>query len=178
MTTSSSFFSSSVLNIPISKTNFLIIQSPKISSLDYPFPKIKIPPRKLVSPPLKSSSDSSTIAEAAETSSNSVKSTNSDNNNNSIDGVYDEKAAEALGKIGARVRVKVPLKVYHVPKVPEVELTGKIGFLKQYVAVHKGKRISANLPYKVEFVEENIGGKKGPVKFFAHLKEEEFEYLN
>ncbi|XP_030548392.1 ferredoxin-thioredoxin reductase, variable chain, chloroplastic [Rhodamnia argentea] len=78
-------------------------------------------------------------------------------------------------RIGARVRVKVPLKVYHVPRVPEVDLTGMEGELKQYVAVFKGKRISANLPFKVQFVKEIEG--RGPVKFFAHLKEDEFEYV-
>ncbi|CAK9187444.1 unnamed protein product [Ilex paraguariensis] len=85
----------------------------------------------------------------------------------------DDKAA-VEAKIGSRVRVKVPLKVYHVPKVPEFELTGMIGVLKQYVGVWKGKRISANFPYKIEFVTE-IEGRKGPVKFFAHLREDEFE---
>ncbi|XP_010067051.2 ferredoxin-thioredoxin reductase, variable chain, chloroplastic [Eucalyptus grandis] len=78
-------------------------------------------------------------------------------------------------RIGARVRVTVPLKVYHVPRVPEVDLTGMEGELKQYVAEFKGKRISANLPFKVQFVKEIEG--RGPVKFFAHLKEDEFEYV-
>ncbi|XP_052191762.1 ferredoxin-thioredoxin reductase, variable chain-like [Diospyros lotus] len=86
----------------------------------------------------------------------------------------EEKAAE--GKIGARVRVKVPLKVYHVPKVPEMDLCGMEGVLKHYVGVWKGKRISANLPYKVQFITEVEG--RGPVKFFAHIKEDEFEYLD
>lgn len=79
-------------------------------------------------------------------------------------------------KIGARVRVKVPLKVYHIPRVPEVDLTGMEGVLKQYVVDFKGKKISANLPYKVEFNTEIEG--RGRVKFFAHLKEDEFEYLD
>ncbi|KAF2312326.1 hypothetical protein GH714_034253 [Hevea brasiliensis] len=87
----------------------------------------------------------------------------------------EEEGEETDKKIGARVRVKVPLKVYHVPRVPEVDLTGKEGHLKQYVALWKGKRISANLPYKVEFVVDIEG--RGPVKFFAHLKEDEFDYL-
>ncbi|KAB1201517.1 Ferredoxin-thioredoxin reductase, variable chain [Morella rubra] len=78
-------------------------------------------------------------------------------------------------KIGARVRVKVPLKVYHVPRVPEVDLTGMEGELKHFVGLWKGKSISANMPYKVEFVTEIQG--RGPVKFFGHLKEDEFEYL-
>ncbi|KAL6981186.1 hypothetical protein U1Q18_022817 [Sarracenia purpurea var. burkii] len=88
----------------------------------------------------------------------------------------DEKDAAAGAKIGARVRVKVPLKVYHVPRVAEIDLSGKEGTLKQYVAVWKGKRISANLPFKVGFVADVEG--RGPVKFFAHLKEDEFEYLD
>lgn len=79
-------------------------------------------------------------------------------------------------KIGARVRVKVPLKVYHVPRVPEIDLTGLEGVMKQYVGLWKGKRISANLPYKVEFIKEIEG--RGRVKFFTHLKKDEFEYLD
>jgi len=82
-------------------------------------------------------------------------------------------------KIGARVRVKVPLKVYHVPKVPEVDLTGREGQIKQNVTFWKdNKRISANLPYKVEFVAEDIQGPRGPLKFVAHLKDDEFEFLS
>ncbi|KAF5444440.1 hypothetical protein F2P56_033571 [Juglans regia] len=85
------------------------------------------------------------------------------------------RASSEEAKIGARVRVKVPLKVHHVPRLPEVDLTGMEGELKQYVGLWKGRRISANLPYKVEFLTEIQG--RGPVKFFAHLKEDEFEYL-
>ena len=79
-------------------------------------------------------------------------------------------------KVGARVKVKAPLKVYHVPRVPEIDLTGMEGVMKQYVALWKGKRISANFPYKVEFFTEVEG--RGAVKFFAHLKDDEFEYLD
>ncbi|KAK4784857.1 hypothetical protein SAY86_019225 [Trapa natans] len=78
-------------------------------------------------------------------------------------------------RIGARVRVKAPLKVYHVPRVPEIDLMGLEGMLKQYVAVWKGKRVSANLPFKVEFVKDIEG--RGPVKFFAHLKEDELDFI-
>ncbi|XWS68403.1 hypothetical protein CRYUN_Cryun04dG0087100 [Craigia yunnanensis] len=84
--------------------------------------------------------------------------------------------AEEEAKIGARVRVKVPLKVYHVPRVPEVDLTCLEGVIKQYAGLWKGKRISANLPYKVEFLKEIEG--RGPVKFSAHLKEDELEFLD
>lgn len=87
----------------------------------------------------------------------------------------EEELKEKAAKEGARVRVKVPLKVYHVPKVPEVDLTGMEGVVKQYVCFWKGKRISANLPYKVEF-KINVEG-RGLVKFFAHLKEEEIEFI-
>ncbi|CAN0888217.1 Ferredoxin-thioredoxin reductase, variable chain [Linum grandiflorum] len=88
-----------------------------------------------------------------------------------------ESSQEEQHRIGARVKVKVPLKVYHVPKVPEVDLTGKEGKLKQFVGVWKGKQISANLPYKVEFLLE-LEGRDGPVKLFAHLRDDEFEYLD
>ena len=89
-----------------------------------------------------------------------------------------EEEEEIPAKIGARVRVKVPLKVYHVPKVPEVELNGKEGKVKEYVAVWKGKHISATFPYKIEFFEVLEGRGDKPVKFFVHLKEEEFEYID
>ncbi|KAL5079934.1 hypothetical protein RYX36_008355 [Vicia faba] len=81
-------------------------------------------------------------------------------------------------KIGARVRVKVPLKVYHVPKVPEVDLSGREGNIKQNVSIWKDKRISANFPYKVEFIAEDIQGPRGPLKFVAHLRDDEFELLD
>lgn len=84
--------------------------------------------------------------------------------------------AEAMAKVGSTVRVTAPLKVYHVNRVPEVDLEGMEGKLKDYVAVWKGKRISANLPYKVEFFKEIEG--RGPVKFVAHLKEDEFEFID
>ncbi|CAH1416494.1 unnamed protein product [Lactuca virosa] len=85
---------------------------------------------------------------------------------------------ESPAKIGARVRVKVPLKVYHIPKVQEVELNGKEGKIKEYVALWKGKQISANFPYKIEFLEKLEGRGDAPVKFFAHLRDDEFEYID
>ncbi|EOA21657.1 hypothetical protein CARUB_v10002077mg [Capsella rubella] len=88
----------------------------------------------------------------------------------------DKIEAEAKAKIGSRVRVTAPLKVYHVNRVPEVDLEGMEGKLKDYVSVWKGKRISANLPYKVEFFKEIEG--RGPVKFVAHLKDDEFEFID
>jgi hypothetical protein len=108
-----------------------------------------------------------------------LKSDSTASSSSSVDKDDSSSASAALPdeakKIGARVRVKVPLKVYHVPRLPEVDLTGMEGQLKQYVGLWKGKRISANFPYKVEFRTEIEG--RGPVKFFAHLKEDEFEYL-
>eukprot|EP01018_Ginkgo_biloba_P024249 Gb_35562 [translate_table: standard] len=58
-------------------------------------------------------------------------------------------------KIGAKVKVRGPLKVYHVPKTPELDLGGLEGEVKDYVGIWKGKRISANLPYKVQFNMES-----------------------
>lgn len=77
-------------------------------------------------------------------------------------------------KVGERVKVRGPLKVYHVPKTPEFDLGGIEGVVNDYVGLWKGKRISANLPYKVQFNME-VGGR--PIKFFAHLKEDEFDVV-
>ncbi|KAJ6690786.1 hypothetical protein OIU85_006971 [Salix viminalis] len=92
--------------------------------------------------------------------------------NNSAAVVTDEEE-EAKKKIGARVRVKAPVKVYHVPRVAEeVDLCGLEGEVKQYVSQWKGRRVSANLPYKTQFVHS------GGVKFFAHLREDELEFID
>lgn len=88
----------------------------------------------------------------------------------------DAEGSDAESKVGARVRVKVPLKVYHVAKAPELDLNGMEGVIKLYAGLWEGKRISANLPFKVEFFV-SIEGQSKPVKFFAHLKEDEFEYV-
>ncbi|GAV86937.1 FeThRed_A domain-containing protein [Cephalotus follicularis] len=84
----------------------------------------------------------------------------------------------AADKIGRKIRVvKAPLKVYHVPRVPEgIDLSGMEGVVNRYVGVWKGKRISANLPYKVEFHTQIQG--RGSLKFFAHLKDDEFHFLD
>ncbi|KAJ6901403.1 hypothetical protein NC651_019230 [Populus alba x Populus x berolinensis] len=85
----------------------------------------------------------------------------------------EEEEEEARKKIGARVRVKAPVKVYHVPRVAEeVDLCGLEGEVKQYVSQWKGRRVSANLPYKTQFVHS------GGVKFFAHLREDELEFID
>lgn len=76
--------------------------------------------------------------------------------------------------VGSRIRVLGPLIVFHVPKNPNFELGGCEGEIKDVLKSWKGKPISANLSYKVQFDLE-LQGK--PVKFFAHLKENEFEVL-
>ncbi|KAL5993355.1 hypothetical protein ACLOJK_014279 [Asimina triloba] len=88
-----------------------------------------------------------------------------------------QESEASLARIGAKVKVKVPLKVYHVPKVPEIDLFPMEGTIKQYVGLWKGHRISANLPFKVEFLAK-VEGRDQPVKFVAHLKEDEFDYLD
>ncbi|KAL3643517.1 hypothetical protein CASFOL_014332 [Castilleja foliolosa] len=165
MATSPALFSSSILNIPNSKTS-----NPNLG-----FPQISFASRKKQNLFHFHSINPISIVENS-TRCNSTTITNS----SSLDheSINDE-LEKAESKFGSKVRVNVPLKVYHVPKVPEVDLTGKTGVLKQYVGVHKGKRISANLPYKVEFVIEEVLGRDGkPVKFLAHLKEDEFELLD
>jgi hypothetical protein len=82
----------------------------------------------------------------------------------------------AARKVGKRVRVTAPVRVHHVAKAPGLELRGMEGVVKQYVGVWKGKRITANLPFKVEF-ELKLDGLDKPVRFLAHLREEEFEIV-
>lgn len=146
-----------------------ISSSSSCSCLSVSFSPCKISPfatatrRRRISCEVAIKSDSATSPSSSEFSESP----------SSSPGTADDETGGA--RIGARVRVKVPLKVYHVPKVPEIDISGMEGELKQYVGVWKGKRISANLPYKVQFLTEVEG--RGKVKFFAHLKEDEFEYV-
>ncbi|KAK8966905.1 hypothetical protein KSP40_PGU009121 [Platanthera guangdongensis] len=86
------------------------------------------------------------------------------------------KEVDAACKIGARIRVRAKVKIFHVTKAPELDLCGMEGVIVQYVGVFKGKRVSVNLPYKVEFLLPVEGNEK-PTKFVAHLREEELELL-
>jgi hypothetical protein len=94
----------------------------------------------------------------------------------SSDDVAAEEAA-AAPKIGWRVRVTAPLRVYHVVKAPDLDIQGMEGVVKQYVCVWKGKRITANFPFKVEF-SLDVDGQPKPVRFFVHLREDEFEFVD
>uniref|UniRef100_A0ACD5UTW9 Uncharacterized protein n=1 Tax=Avena sativa TaxID=4498 RepID=A0ACD5UTW9_AVESA len=87
-----------------------------------------------------------------------------------------EEEAAAVPKIGKRVRVTAPVRVYHVSKAPDLDLRGMEGVVKQYVGVWKGKRITANRPFRVQF-ELKLDGQDKPVRFFVHLREDEFEFV-
>ena len=69
---------------------------------------------------------------------------------------------------GSRVRVKADLTVYHVPKNPELQLQGWEGEVVENVVNYKDTKISANLPYKVQFIKPQEGGGKD-LKFVSHL---------
>ncbi|CAN4110340.1 unnamed protein product [Withania somnifera] len=153
-----SFSSSSLVNIPNSKTPSLIFLNPNPFTQTIKIHKSRKP------------NGGYFISKSIHVDSPST-STVSLNLDEGVD-------ADAIGKVGSKVKVKVPVKVYHVPKVTELDLDGRIGTLKQYVALYKGKQISANFPYKVEFVVDGLEGRSGPVKFSAHLKEDEFELLD
>ena len=85
-----------------------------------------------------------------------------------------EIRAEAKPEAGSRVKIAKPVKVYHIPKVPEFDLEGQEGVVKEILNEWKGKPISANHPVKVAFQLE-ISGQKA--KFFAHFREDEVEVL-
>lgn len=74
---------------------------------------------------------------------------------------------------GNRIRVLGPLKVFHVPKHPELDIGGFEGEVKEVVTTFKGKPVSATFPYKVQLMTPGDDSRK----FFAHLKDDEFEVL-
>lgn len=63
--------------------------------------------------------------------------------------------------------VALQVLVYHAPKTPELDLEGKEGTVKLIVKKFKGKELSANLPYRVEFVLDPESEK--PKKLLVHL---------
>lgn len=68
---------------------------------------------------------------------------------------------------GAKVRVTTDVTIFHVPKTPEYQLKDKEGTVLEIVTFFKGKQISANLPYKCQFIESLEDGKER--KIIAHL---------
>lgn len=80
--------------------------------------------------------------------------------------------------VGDAVRVVESVVVYHVPKKNQgVDLKGMEGQVVSDARQYKGKEISANLPWKVQFeMEAEEPGKKN-TKFFAHLEEHEMERI-
>ena len=68
---------------------------------------------------------------------------------------------------GTKIRVTGDVTVYHVPKMPNYPLKDKEGTVLDVVTFFKGKQISANLPYKCQFVIEQEDGSEK--KFTAHL---------
>jgi Ferredoxin thioredoxin reductase variable alpha chain len=69
---------------------------------------------------------------------------------------------------GQRVKVTTPVKIFHAPKAPKegIQLEGLEGTVVKDVTHFKGKILSANFPYKVEFVLDINGAKS---KFQTHL---------
>lgn len=85
-----------------------------------------------------------------------------------------EVAAVPLG-VGSKVQVISPVRVYHVPKHGQgLSLEGMVGEVVSDVRDFKGKEISATLPWKVQFELQGEPETK-PIKFFAHLEEDEIE---
>jgi len=76
---------------------------------------------------------------------------------------------------GAKVKVVKPIQVYHVPKKTDgFSLEGLEGTVVANVSEYKGKTLSANLPYRVQF---QLDAENAKSKFFAHLEEDEVEVV-
>ena len=75
--------------------------------------------------------------------------------------------------VGARVRVKSSVVVYHVPKTKgqAIDLKGLEGVVDARADDHNGKKTSATMPCKVALPLPDGSGKT----FIAHLEEEELE---
>jgi hypothetical protein len=68
---------------------------------------------------------------------------------------------------GAKVKVTKAVKVYHAIGHSEgLDLQGMVGVVKKNVLEFKGKQLSANLPYQVQFEVERNGK---PGKLLCHL---------
>ncbi|KAF6265711.1 ferredoxin thioredoxin reductase, variable chain [Scenedesmus sp. NREL 46B-D3] len=78
-------------------------------------------------------------------------------------------------KEGAKVKVTKAVKVYHAAgRSDGMDLEGMVGVVKKNVLDFKGKQLSANLPYQVQFEVERNGK---PGKLLCHLDEEEIEVV-
>jgi hypothetical protein len=69
---------------------------------------------------------------------------------------------------GQRVKVVANVKVFHVPRSPAegIQLEGMEGVVTKDVTQYKGKILSANLPYFIEFNPDPTNPKS---KFKSHL---------
>ena len=96
--------------------------------------------------------------------------------NGSEEGTSSEGTSEQEEhKVGAGTKIRVlgPLKVYHVPKNPDLDIGGMEGVVKDVVTTFKGKPISATFPYKCQLATSGEESRK----FFVHLKDDEFEVI-
>lgn len=85
----------------------------------------------------------------------------------------DDELKEGIEK-GTRIKVIKSVKVFHAPKIPELDLEGWEGEIQEVVKMYKGALLSATLPYKVQFELPNPEGTKAK-KFVAHLAPSELE---
>ncbi|CAK9882205.1 unnamed protein product [Sphagnum jensenii] len=90
------------------------------------------------------------------------------------EGALSSEGGHQKAEVGNRIRVKGPLIVYHVPKTPKFDIGGLEGEVKDVIFQHKGRPVSATFPYKVQF---NIELEERKVKFFAHLRDDEFDIV-
>lgn len=82
--------------------------------------------------------------------------------------------SETGAAAGNRIKITASIKVYHIPTVPEFDLQGCEGEIRDILGEWKGKSVSANLPLKTQF-KVDIDGKS--INFVAHVKDGEYKVV-
>ncbi|KAK9814137.1 hypothetical protein WJX72_001144 [[Myrmecia] bisecta] len=75
---------------------------------------------------------------------------------------------------GTKVKVAKSVVVYHAPKKPELDLESMEGTVLEVIKEWKGKALSANLPYKTQFMLDGEDGGKAK-KLLVHLTADEIQ---
>jgi hypothetical protein len=86
----------------------------------------------------------------------------------------DEGETKAGIEAGTKVKVTKSVKIYHMPKRQDgLDLQGFEGTVQEVITEYQGKPLTANCPYKIQFLIPKDDGKDQ--KLISHLKASEIE---